>query len=166
MAKLYVMMGLPGSGKSTFLKNYCSNLDNTVIVSRDEIRFSLLKEGEDYFSHENDVTKILWKTINEELANGKNVYVDQTSLNEKSRLLLLNHIDQNLCSKISLIWCDTPTTCCLENNETRKGTRAYVPRGVIRRMSQQLQVPNFKEGFNAIYIYNMYSDTLHELRAR
>ena len=164
MGKLYIMMGLPGSGKSTFLKNYIKPLDNSIIVSRDEIRFSLLKEGEDYFSHEEEVKNILWKAINKALSENKDVYVDQTSLNKKSRKLLLKNINLNNCEKISLLWCDIPLSCCLENNETRKGTKAFVPKGAIRRMNAQLEPPCFSEGFDFIYIYNMYSDTIHKLR--
>lgn len=163
MSKLYIMMGLPGSGKSTFLKNYIKPLDNSVIVSRDEIRFSLLKDGENYFAHEEEVKNILWDTINEELSKGNNVYVDQTSLNKKSRALLLNHINLNNCEKISIIWCDTALDCCLENNETRKDTKAYVPRGVIRRMMAQLEPPCFNEGFDCIYIYAAYPDKIYKM---
>ena len=50
---LYISCGVPGSGKSTFLKNHTK--PNEAIISRDEIRFNLLKDGEDYFSHENEV---------------------------------------------------------------------------------------------------------------
>lgn len=39
--KLYIMCGCPGSGKTTYAKKYLIN-DNTVYVSRDDIRFSLL----------------------------------------------------------------------------------------------------------------------------
>ena len=89
MADLYLMMGVPGSGKSTFLKQYV-NKKNSIIISRDEIRFSLLKEGEQYFSHEKEVLKIFWQRINTSLAENKNVFVDQTSLTPNSRKYLLN----------------------------------------------------------------------------
>ena len=39
---LYIMIGAPGSGKTTIAKNTCSAQDNTIHISRDEIRFSLL----------------------------------------------------------------------------------------------------------------------------
>ena len=45
------MVGAPGAGKSTFIKNNKDKLCGSVnIVSRDEIRFSLLKDGDEYFS--------------------------------------------------------------------------------------------------------------------
>jgi len=58
MADVYIMCGCPGSGKTTWLKDHVK--PGSAIISRDAIRFSLLKEGEDYFSHEEEVTAILW----------------------------------------------------------------------------------------------------------
>ena len=51
--QLYLMMGAPGSGKSTWIKNHLNSQD--VYISRDEIRFAKLKDGEDYFAHEGNV---------------------------------------------------------------------------------------------------------------
>lgn len=160
MNKVYIMMGLPGAGKSTFLKKY-TVLRSDKIVSRDEIRFSLLKEGEDYFSHEEEVKKILWKTINNALIDGYNVFVDQTSLNKASRKLLLDHIHKNI--DINIIFVDTPCFNCIQNNNTRIGTKAFVPTGVIRRMNQQLEPPTYDEGFKNIYTYNIFTDEIIRL---
>ena len=52
--KLYLMMGCPGSGKSTYLKTRFSQRP-LAVISRDEIRFSMVKENEEYFSRENEV---------------------------------------------------------------------------------------------------------------
>ena len=52
MKTLYMMIGIPGSGKSTWLKTYA---DNGVIISRDEVRFSMVREDEPYFSREKEV---------------------------------------------------------------------------------------------------------------
>ena len=39
--RLILMVGCPGSGKSTWLKN--NKQEDAVVVSRDEIRFKILK---------------------------------------------------------------------------------------------------------------------------
>jgi len=103
MSNLYLMCGIPGSGKSTFLKNRVKK-DTSVVISRDVIRFSIVKPEEDYFSHENEVLAIFWKKINEALAAGKNVFVDQTSLTPKARKWLLRHVKGY--DHANLIWID------------------------------------------------------------
>lgn len=101
MANLILVGGLPGSGKSTYLSQFKHNM-NCRVISRDEIRFSLLQDGEAYFSHEEDVCKIMWTQINESLTANKNTYVDQTSLTPDSRSYLLKHITAHyeLCNII------------------------------------------------------------------
>jgi hypothetical protein len=47
------MCGIPGSGKSTYLKTRF--IQPPVVVSRDEIRFKMVREDEEYFSHEKEV---------------------------------------------------------------------------------------------------------------
>ena len=148
MADLYLMCGLPGSGKSTFIKNYIDKEKNA-IISRDEIRFSIVKPNEDYFSHEDEVLKEFWKQINENLAKGKDVIVDQTSITPKSRKYLLNHVEGY--DNAYIIWINTLTTTCLKRNELRRGTRAYVPPYVIRRMAHQFVEPSLDEGFDYIF---------------
>lgn len=151
MADLYLMCGIPGAGKSTFLKNRAKK-DTSVIVSRDAIRFSIVKPEEDYFSHEDEVLAIFWKQINEALAAGKNVFVDQTSITPRSRTWLLQHVHGY--KRVTILWIDECLKTCLERNEMRKGTRAYVPENVIRRMASQFVVPSVKEGFDAVVRYN------------
>ena len=159
MGKLYLMMGLPGAGKSTLLKEHFKNNPDNVIVSRDEIRFSLVKENEDYFSHEDEVIKTFFEKIHTALKMGKDVYADQTSLTVASRKKFLNNIDKSLAEEINLIFIDTPYSECIINNDKRNGTRAFVPKGVIRRMHSQMEKPNTNEGFNYIFIYDIFNKT-------
>lgn len=159
MANLILVCGLPGSGKSTFLSKL--NNKNCKIISRDKIRFSLLKEGDMYFAHENEVKEMLWSQINESLSNGYDTYVDQTSLNPEARSYLLNHITANY-DKCIAYWFNISVQTCLNRNENRFGTRAYVQRGVIRRMGYQFVPPVLEEGFDEIYRYNENDEVILE----
>ena len=58
--KVWILCGIPGSGKSTWIRKQIAE-NGGVHCSRDEIRFSLLKDGEDYFAHENEVVKLWFK---------------------------------------------------------------------------------------------------------
>ena len=131
---LYISAGIPGSGKTTFLNKIAG--ENEVVVSRDNIRFSLLKDGEDYFSHEDEVFDIFVKEISKNIKAGKNVYADATHLTPASQLKLLGCVLQySSPAAIHYIHFDVPIDICLARNELRKGTKAYVPRSVIRKMA-------------------------------
>ena len=157
MADLYLMCGVPGAGKSTFLKNHIKE-ENSIIISRDAIRFSIVKPDEEYFSHEDEVLDIFWEQINKALAEGKNTFVDQTSLTPRARKWLLQHVEGY--KHANLIWIDENLETCLKRNELRRGTRAYVPRSVIRRMFSQFIEPSLDEGFDYIFHYNSEKDEI------
>lgn len=151
MADLFLMCGCPGAGKSTFLKNLTKAID-CIIISRDSIRFSIVKPEEEYFSHENEVLETFWNQINEALKTDKDVFVDQTSLTPKARKWLLQHITGY--NTVNVIWIDEDLDTCLERNEMRAGTRAYVPRKEVCRMYSQFVIPSISEGFDTVYRYN------------
>lgn len=149
MTKLYVMCGIPGSGKSTWAREHLT--DNDVYVSRDDIRFSFLKEGDDYFSKEDMVWDTFIKSINEALEMGYNVFADATHINPGSRRKLLNAIKFKEGIDVQVIYIDTPIAEALARNELRKDTNRYVPTSVIKRMAYQFEEPTFEEGFSTIY---------------
>ena len=141
--KLYMMIGCPGSGKSTYAKTHFTN---ATYVSRDEIRFKLVPEDEEYFSKEDEVFTTFINMIDKELKLGNDVIADATHLNSFSRMKLLASldIDKNK-TEIVAVFMNTPLDICIKRNENRKGTRAYVPKSVIRRMFFSLKKPNRKE---------------------
>lgn len=140
---LYISCGIPGSGKTTFLKNHIAN--GEVIVSRDDIRFSLLKEGEDYFSHEDQVFNIFIEKIAKGLNSGHNVYADATHLNRASRAKLLRALymkNENFVKNVQAIFFNVPVATCIQRNENRKGTESYVPVPTIRKMANKIEMIN------------------------
>lgn len=159
MANLFVMVGIPGSGKSTFLKTYFRGRQDVRIVSRDAIRFSLVKPDEPYFLRENEVQQKFWREINKELAAGKDVFVDQTSISITSRKKLLKNIHgYNKC--IAIFLNDSlDTNLCLKRNEKREG-RAFVPPEIIKNMATQLELPSSFEGFDMIFTWSSNSKLL------
>lgn len=131
---LFISAGLPGSGKTTFLNK--NKVGNQVVVSRDDIRYSLLKEGEEYFSHEEEVFEKFVQKIVENIKAGRDVYADATHLTRASQIKLLAPILLDSAPpQISYIHFNVPLDVCLERNEKRKGTKTYVPREVIRKMN-------------------------------
>ena len=141
MPILYLMMGAPGAGKSTWLKGR----------EIDAVRFSLVAEDEEYFSKEKEVFSTYISTINNYLSQGFNVIADATHLNAASRNKTIRNIKVK-DADIRVIWIKTPLNQCLAQNEFRIGTRGYVPQSAIINMYGSIQTPSFEEGINTIYI--------------
>lgn len=153
-SKLYLLMGAPGSGKSTYIKNRFSQLP-AVVISRDTIRFSLVKEDEEYFSKEKEVYAEFINRIKEALKFNSEVFADATHLNEMSRAKTLRSLSESLKNvEVNIIWVRVPVEVAIKQNENRIGTRAYVPKSVIRRMHSQATMPSKEEGFEHIYIFD------------
>lgn len=150
MPNLYLMCGIPGSGKTTWCHNHLT--DNDTYVSRDEIRFSIVREDEEYFSHETEVFDTFVNRINEGLKSGKNVYADATHLNKASRNKLLNNLNNDLYNHVYVVYLKEHLSTALERNEERKNSRSYVPRSQLRRMAYSLEEPTVDERFDTIYV--------------
>ena len=146
---LYMMCGVPGSGKTTWVKNHIPK--TAAHISRDAIRFSLLGTDDDYFSKETEVFDEFCTQIKENLEKGIDVYADATHLNASSRAKVLNKV-KNSARNIVAICIEEPVEICLERNRLRAGL-AYVPPSVIRRMFYQYTRPEHSEGFSNITIY-------------
>ena len=148
MSKLIMMVGIPGSGKSTWVKN---NFPNIIPVSRDVIRFELLDErGGDYFDHEDEVFDKFIHQIIDSLVADEIIIADATHLNKKSRARVLNKV-RKFADEIEAVVLDTDLETAFERNDQREG-RAWVKHGIIRRMWFSMEMPEEAEGFNKITI--------------
>lgn len=154
--KLFIMCGIAGSGKSTWIQNHKNFFSgNTEIISRDNIRFSLVKEEEPYFSKEKEVWNKYITEAKISLKLNDNTILDATHLNEKSRSKILRALKNNLNNvEINVIVIDTPFKTIVEQNNLREG-RSKVPLKNIRRMHSTFTIPTIDEGFDNIYIYKI-----------
>lgn len=132
------MMGAPGSGKS-FAASQLSKELNCNIVSRDDIRFSIIKEGDEYFSQENKVFNSFCRQIRSSLLGNGKCIADATHLALASRKKLLNKIDIDDL-KVTICYIKTPLSMCLERNSHRTGL-SCVPESAIKRMYYSIEEP-------------------------
>ena len=145
MPILYIMCGPSGCGKSTWAQNFIETNENVKWVSRDKIRFSLLKDGEDYFANEKEVFKIFIKSIADGLENGLTVIADATHLNMFSRCKLIQALDMYTKEyEIVYVVFHTDIDTCLARNANRSGL-ANVPETVIRNMCRDFRIPTMDE---------------------
>lgn len=138
------MCGVPASGKTWFAKNKLMKDSNWDYISRDEVRFPMIKDGEDYFSHETAVFNAFIGKITFALEYGNdNIIADATHLNWGSRRKLLKALEKYISLEnvdIIPVVIDAKLEDILEHNKLRDG-RARVPEETIRRMHRNISDP-------------------------
>lgn len=140
---VYIMVGLPGSGKSTWAKKECEKRD-AVIVSRDGIR-SMLTGRKERMVGDNDfermVTQIEREVVAEAIRAKKNVILDATNTRIKLTVKNMDEIASSVLRpfgpfpNIIPVVMDTPLDECLLRNARR---RFPVPSEVLHRMQERL----------------------------
>lgn len=145
MSKLYMMIGLPASGKSTIAKEI-SESEGAIIVSSDEIRKELLGDINDQSNN-----KLVFKEVEKRIIEGLkvgNVIYDATNINYKKRMAFLQKLNKLEVEKIAVLVV-VPYEECLSRNKDRERT---IPKEVITRMYHNFYVPQYFEGFDDIQI--------------
>lgn len=147
--RLYIMVGPPASGKSTYAKNVLMpQCEAPLYISRDEIRFSMLRKNDNYFSKEKKVYDEFVRRIKEAFDNEdeyiSDVIADATHINWTSRRKLLAALGM-LSGEYS--WVDvvpivinTPVKECMERNAKRY-ERERVPDDGMRQMNRSRTHP-------------------------
>ena len=135
------MSGIPGSGKSTWVKQQITKTGG-VWCSRDAVRFSMVREDEPYFERENEVFNAWISQICEALTNPlvEDIYVDATHLNDKSREKTLSRLPKENVEEIINVVFRVPIEVCLKRNAQRTG-REVVPEDTIRNMEKSFKMP-------------------------
>lgn len=145
MAKLYMLIGLPGSGKTEASQRLAD--DNTVIISSDSIR----KEFYGDETVQDDPTKVFDEMRRRSIAAlkaGHNVVYDATNISRKKRKHFLTNLTVT-CTKIAyVVWAQYET--CVARDAQRKRS---VGSGVIRRMLLNFQPPYYDEGWDNIQFH-------------
>lgn len=151
MAKLIILCGLPGSGKSTYAENYkavddaiCA--DYTVIHSSDAIRAELFGDP----SYQGDNTKVfelMHKRVREDLKAGKTVIYDATNITRKARRGAINLARDADTVECHVIWVD-PHVCIARDKQRKR----HVGGDVIEKMLRHWQSPYMDEGFDSVRV--------------
>jgi predicted kinase len=153
MAKLIILCGLPGSGKSEYAEKLWS-LESTsgdgpdvVIHSSDAIRAELF---DDPGSQENNalVFETMHKRVKDDLRAGKTVIYDATNITRKSRRSIINMTTKDDIVECHIIW--APIQTCINRDAKRERS---VGKEVIDKMLRRWQSPHKSEGFAHIEVY-------------
>jgi len=143
---LSVMIGISGSGKSTYAQGLKTSLDSQLIET-DDIREELTGNSEDQ-TRNREVFHIAKKRIKDILDQGKNAIIDATSVSVKSRKDWID-IGKESNAEIRAYFIDTPVDIAKIRNQKRK---RKVPTEVIDRQASMLECPTKNEGFDSVTI--------------
>jgi predicted kinase len=141
--RIVVLVGLPGSGKSTYLERL-----GVTALSSDAVRGVLADDQTDQSIHP-EVFATLRYLLRRRLALGRPVtYVDATHLTPRERRPYVKTGQIYGCS-VEAVFFDIPMEVCRERNRRRE---RVVPEDVLERMASKLVPPTIEEGFSAITV--------------
>jgi predicted kinase len=141
---LAVMVGISGSGKSTYANGLKTAL-NAQLVETDAIREELTGDATDQ-SQNYRVFQVAKKRVSDLLAQGKNAIIDATSVSIRDRKDWIDIAKSNN-AEVRAYFVDTPVD--VSKNQNRKRARK-VPDEVIDRQASKLEAPTKAEGFDSV----------------
>ena len=131
MPTIILLIGYPGCGKSTVAKEMVGKFENTIIISRDDIR-TMLCGGYAEYKHseikEGLVRSMAVSMMECAFDRGYNVIIDEVNMTKKRRTYWMNMATciaerKNISINHMGIWVDTPIDVCKERRTADpKGT--------------------------------------------
>lgn len=153
--ELLVMCGLPGSGKSTWVKHFLESTDQSfVIVSTDDI---IERIAEAYGSSYNetiqnsygDAEKEMKRTAREAFSSKANVIWDQTNVGVNKRRKILSQVPKDY-RKVAVVFEVDDKELYNRLNRRAEETGKFISSKIIEDMKKNFQMPTKSEGFDEI----------------
>lgn len=139
--KLIITVGLPGSGKSTYLARLGVNA-----ISSDEIRRLIADDLHDQSMNARVFAAVRY-LVRQRIAAGRPVtYVDATHLTPWERKPYVQLAQRYGC-ELKALFFNVPVETCIARNQARD---RVVPEDAIRTMARRLVPPSKQEGFTRV----------------
>jgi len=141
--RIVVLVGLPGSGKSTYVQRVEGEA-----LSSDAIRKLLAGDETDQTIHV-QVFQTLRHLLEQRLAIGRHVtYIDATNLTPEERRPYIEIGRANGC-EMDAVFFDVPLEVCRDRNARRS---RVVPEEALEKMAAKLVPPAREEGFDNVVV--------------
>lgn len=143
---LFVLIGVQGSGKSTWARAHADRL-NAVVVASDEIRNELEAAGMDAMGLGDHVFAILEGRVDRLLAQGRSVLADATHARRAWRANVLAIARRRHARRIA-IWLDLPLEVVRERNRSKPGGdwgNRVIPEDLLINYWSQFEPPGADE---------------------
>ncbi len=152
--QIIVLIGLPGSGKSTFINNYRLNRHG-IIASTDNIIEEKAKEmGLSYSEAFNKIDfSLIEKQMRDQIIKAgklrKNIIIDQTNMSNKSRQSKMNLVP-SIYDRYAIVFSPDLNTLNKRLEKREKETGKKIPQNVIDSMRSNYVPPSEVEKFKDI----------------
>ena len=149
-----MLIGVPGSGKSTWISKQNFDMSNTVVLSTDNIiEREAAKMGLTYsqaFGKVKNANGEMIRDLKAAIKAGKNIVWDQTNLTEKNRKGKLSQLTDDYIKHA--VFFPTPDEDELKKRlNSRPGK--FIPPNIMTAMKSQLEEPSVNEGFEVVIRY-------------
>ncbi len=149
---LYVLVGLPVSGKSTWIKNNCDS--SFVIISTDNELEALAEStgttyNEAFNKHYDQAATKAKARFAKALKDNANIVWDQTNLTINKRRKVLSQVPRRY-SKICVVFIFDRDTLNVRLDTRHKETGKFIPQSVVDDMEKSFSYPTESEGFDKI----------------
>lgn len=153
MNYLYVLVGVPASGKSTWIKNQVWAKDIPVVSTDKFVEEYAKEQGKTYSEVFQEYMPVAVKLMANQVlicqTNKVDIIWDQTSTTVETRAKKIRMLPEYY--KIAVVMKTPPTAILQERLASRPGKT--IPWEVVSNMAQQLEAepPTLEEGFNEIW---------------